>query len=100
VPRPGLAPFGAAADPLVDLDPARLTDGPWCPDAASPARYDADLLRIRRVRVTLRLQAAAAALRGIGPRFARPGTSSDGTRVVPDVQVSFDVTPRNMGLGR
>ena len=99
-PRPGLAPFGAATDPLVPLQPAWLVDGPWCPDAASAARFDADLLRVRRVRVTLRVEAGVEALRGSGPLFARPGTSRSGDRYIPDIEVALDVTPGNLGFGR
>jgi type II secretory pathway pseudopilin PulG len=52
VPRLGVLGGGSG---LVLLSPAQLTDGPWCPDAASANRYDADLLRIRKIGVTLRL---------------------------------------------
>ncbi len=84
---------------LAALTPAMLTDGPYC--GGSGNAYDADLLRIRKVRVTLRMQAANAALRG--------GTALDGTtqrygaggeRYIPDYIVSFDVSPRNMNLSR
>lgn len=85
----------------VPLTQAVLTDGPWCPDDAHANRYDADLLRIRRVRVTLRVQAAVASLRGpAGILFTHGGTSSSAERYVPDQEVRFDVTPRNMNLGR
>jgi hypothetical protein len=57
---------------LVELEARRLTDGPWRPDAAAPNRFDADLLAVRRVRVTLR---------------ARRGRT-----------IVFDVAPRNSGL--
>ncbi len=85
---------------LVELSPPVLTDGPWCPDAASPARFDADLLRVRRARISLRLEAAPAQLRGRGTFFMRPGTSSSGLRLVPDRVVSFEVVPRGAGGGR
>ena len=43
VPRlPTLAPQPV----LVALTQSSLTDGPWCPDATNPNRYDADLLRV------------------------------------------------------
>ena len=91
----------------VKLDPSILDGsdeedrGAWCPNADSPMRYDADLLRIRRVRVTLRVQVALAALRGpAGVLFTRGGTSSSTERFVPDQEIKFDVTPRNMNLGR
>ena len=50
-----------------------FTDGPWCGDGGTA--FDADLLRVRRVRVTLRLQAAAAGLRGAGADYAVSGIS-------------------------
>ena len=83
------------------LTGAELTDGPWCPDAASPTRYDADLLRVRRIGVTVRVQSAAAALRGpAGALFAHPGTSQSGAKWLPDQEIHFDVSPRNLNLGR
>jgi type II secretory pathway pseudopilin PulG len=83
------------------LDEAIFKTGPQCPDAAAASRYDADLLRIRRVRVNLRVQAAAASMRGpAGVLFTRGGTSSSAQRYVPDQEIRFDITPRNMNLGR
>jgi hypothetical protein len=53
--------------------------------------------RTRRVHVTLRVEAAAASLRGAaGPLFTRAGTSTSAERYVPDREVQFDVTPRNL----
>lgn len=98
---PRLAVLGSGAPALVPLTSAQLTDGPWCPDAASPGRWDADLLRIRRVSVTLRVEAAAAALRGpAGVLFTHGGTSRGGAWRVPDQEVRFQVSPRNLNLGR
>jgi Prokaryotic N-terminal methylation motif len=98
VPR---LPALAATTGEVELTPAMLTDGPWCPDPTFDNRYDADLLRIRRVVVTLRVQAAIAALRGpAGVLFMRGGTSTSSERYVPDQEIKFSVTPRNMTLGR
>src|SRR5690606_4106339 len=85
----------------VRLDPAILTDGPWCPDSSNLGRFDADLLRIRRVRINVRVQAALESLRGpAGVLFTYGGTSRGGERFVPDQEISFDVTPRNLNLGR
>lgn len=84
----------------VRLSADELTDGPWCPGAEAPNRFDADLLRIRRVRVTLRVQVASESLRGTGALFARPGTSLGGERYVPDQEIRFDIAPRNLNLGR
>jgi prepilin-type N-terminal cleavage/methylation domain-containing protein len=97
---PRLAAFGRAEDALVPLGAAVLTDGPWCPDGLAPNRFDADLLRIRRVRVSIRAQVPSVSLRGAGPLFARPGTSRGGGRSVPDAQVTIDVAPRNLNAGR
>jgi hypothetical protein len=87
------------------MTPAQLTDGPWCPDAANSNKYDADLLRIRKIRVTLRLQSGndslrAAVTEGQTALFTNAGTSKNKARTVRDQTVRFDVSPRNMNLGR
>jgi len=98
---PRLADLSLGGDGLVRLDPASLSDGPWCPDAGVPGRFDADLLRIRKVAVTMRVQVASSALRGpAGALFARGGISRGGERFVPDQEIRFDVTPRNLNLDR
>ena len=61
------------------LAPETLQDGPWFPNGSDINRFDTDLLKIRRVRVMLRVQAAAPALR----------------RMLPDRTITFDVAPRN-----
>lgn len=84
---------------LVALSSAILTDGPYCGSGSN--EFDADLLRIRKVRVNLRVQAASETLRGSDPvLFRKPGTAPGGERYVPDYRVSFDVTPRNLNLAR
>jgi hypothetical protein len=83
------------------LAPLPLTmfgDGPWC--GAGSTTFDADVLRIRKIRVTLRVQAAHGGLRGRGPDFATPGWSRTPVRSVPDYSLTFDVSPRNLNLGR
>jgi hypothetical protein len=98
---PRLAVLGGGNPTLVNLTPAQLTDGPWCPDEANPNRWDADLLRIRKVAVTLRVETAAKALRGpAGVLFTHGGTSRGGSQWVPDQEIRFQVTPRNLNLGR
>ncbi len=98
---PRLDSLGGGNSGLVKLTQAQLTDGPWCPDAISAGRYDADLLRVRKVRVTLRVQVANPAFRGPGGSlFTRGGTSRGGERYLPDQEIRFDVTPRNLSLGR
>jgi hypothetical protein len=94
-------PVLAANEGQVLLTQAQLTDGPWCPDDQRADRFDADLLRIRKVRVNLRVQAALASLRGpAGLLFTRGGTSTSSTRYVPDQEIKFDIAPRNLNLGR
>lgn len=93
-----LASLGSATS-LVAVDASLLTDGPWCPDSVSPNRWDADLLRVRQVKVTLTVEAAVAALRGpAGPLFTRGGTAR-GNRFVPDRTAEFVVAPRAVGGG-
>jgi hypothetical protein len=94
------------ASGLVKLTALQLTDGPWCPDETAVNRFDADLLRIRRVVVAVRIESAIAALRGpAGALFFHGGTSPGGTRFLPDQTIRFQVSPRNLtyanrGLGQ
>ncbi len=98
--QPRLAVLGDGGA-LVRLAATQLTDGPWCPDQANANRWDADLLRVRMVGVTLRVESAVDALRGpAGALFARRGTSSGGRRYVPDREIRFQVSPRNLDLSR
>jgi hypothetical protein len=98
---PRLDWLGGGNARLVKLTQSQLTDGPWCPDASAPGRYDADLLRIRKVRVTLRVQVKNPTFRGpSGSLFTRAGTSRGGDRYLPDQEIKFDVTARNLNLGR
>jgi hypothetical protein len=93
-------PAGAPGG-LVPLPASLLADGPWCPDGSAPNRYDADLLRVRAVRVTIRAEAATAAARGADPRlFAHPGSSRDRSGAAADQVVVFDVVPRALHVGR
>lgn len=61
------------------LAPAELQDGPWLASDSGVGVFDADLLRIRRVRVTLRVGAAQYA---------------------PDSELQFDVALRNAAAVR
>jgi prepilin-type N-terminal cleavage/methylation domain-containing protein len=89
--------FGeSAASGLVPLAAEELTDGPVI--GVSSGAFDRDLLAIRMVRVTLRLEAAADDVRGIGPRFRRPGRSNSAFSYVPDREITFDVSVRNLGV--
>jgi hypothetical protein len=102
--QPRLPVLGGGGVGQVKLDPAILRgddDGPWCADATKTIRFDADLLRIRRVRVTLRVQVALEALRGpASALFMYGGMASSAERFIPDQEIKFDITPRNMNLGR
>jgi hypothetical protein len=94
---PRLQHLGAA---VIPLDQALLIDGPWCPDAAHAFRFDADLMRVRRVRVHVRLQAARP-FRGLaGDWFVNRGSAGDPWRYVPDEAVTIDVMPRNIHVAR
>ena len=98
-PQPRLATLGGAS--LVTLTASLLTDGPWCPNDTAPDRWDADLLRVRSVAVRLRVQAAPATLRGpASALFAHGGTSRGGHQWVPDLEVWFQVSPRNLNVPR
>jgi type II secretory pathway pseudopilin PulG len=84
---------------LAALTPDILTDGPMCGGGTN--QFDADLLRVRKVRVTMRVQAANAAMRGTDTRFwVNPGTAKGGDRYIPDYTLTFEVTPRNLNLTR
>jgi len=73
---PGMAVLVSGPDGLASLPLSMFTDGPWCGEGAT--RFDADLLRIRRVRMTLGAE-------GVGPR---PGRAA----------VTFDVAPANLSV--
>ena len=82
---------------LTSIPSSMLVDGPWCPDDASPNRFDADLLRIRRVDVVIRVQASLSWLRGPASlRFLNGGSGRRETRLVPDREIRFTVAPRNL----
>jgi hypothetical protein len=75
-----------------------LTDGPWCGSGGN--QFDADLLRVRRIRVILRLQASDPAVRGTNPSmFREPGTARSSGAMAADVNVVVDVAPRNFHQG-
>lgn len=67
-----------ASGALAPIDRATLADGPWL--GAGSSRFDADLLRVRMVRVSVRAEASTPALRAS----------------VPDVVARVTVAPRAM----
>lgn len=95
---------------LVPVPIDRLGDGPWCPGkttrtgVAVGGRFDADALRIRTVRVTMRVQAASALVRGLNPPgrllFVHPGSARSSSSYLPDRITTFQVTPPNLNLAR
>jgi hypothetical protein len=70
--------LSATDEGLAALPLAMFSDGPWC--GAGGAAFDADLLRVRRLRVSLQLRA--------------PGAD----RAQPNYRVVLDVTPRNLAI--
>ena len=76
----------------VELARETLSDGPWCGGHSS---FDADLLRLRSVRVELRLDASRPGLRGARPNvFARPGYATDPHRWLSDLTARFELSLR------
>jgi len=100
------APLATGDGSLAPLPLALFRDGPWCADPANPtsSSYDADLLRIRKVRVTLRVQASSDTMRGGNPvgrtLFVKPGIASRPEEYIPDQEIRFEIAPRNLNLGR
>jgi hypothetical protein len=93
-PRPMPVLAGAVVT-LAPLATGLFGDGPWC--GTGPTPFDADLLRIRAVRVSARLQATNPALRGSDGRWFRvPGTLVDATLAVHDVRVNTTAAPANL----
>jgi hypothetical protein len=94
----GLQTLASQGGSLAELPLSLFADGPWCGNGNN--RFDVDLMRIRKVRVTVRVEASADALRASGADFANSGFSGSAVRMLPDFSLRFDVTPRNMNLGR
>jgi len=108
IARPQMPDLAPGSQELLIMNEGMLTDGPWCPDPGFPTRFDADLFRIRKIGVRLRVQVASAELRGPAaalspggvPLFLQGGTARVGRNLVPDQDIRFEVTPRNFNLGR
>lgn len=94
--RRGLDALVRSGGTIAPLVVEQLSDGPWCGSGDAP--FDADLLRIRGVRVTMRLEAASAAHRGADARwFRNPGAARDSRTLVKDVVLDAAIVPRNLG---
>ena len=90
-------PVLAGGTAPIQLPLALFEDGPWCPNAGHVNRFDADLLRLRRVIARVRIQSADPSLRGpAGVLFTRGGTARRGSAFLPDMEVSLEVSPRNL----
>jgi hypothetical protein len=94
----GLGTLATQGGSLAPLPLTMLNDGPWC--GSGDNQFDADLLRIRKVRVTLRVQAGNDMLRGTSSDFVVSGKSLNAAKRLSDYSVRFEITPRNMNLGR
>jgi hypothetical protein len=87
-----LTAMGPAA--LVPAPLAMFTDGPFC--GSPPRRFDADLLRIRAVRIRIRVQAALDRARGSGSSFANAGSADSDLSAVRDFEITVDAAARNL----
>jgi hypothetical protein len=85
VPKLAALPGG----PLARLRPSDFTDGPTCGIGAN--QFDGDLLRIRKVRVSIGVRAAPVDMQGV---------VASGPRAVREAFINFEVAPRNMNLIR
>lgn len=93
--EPRLPVMPATWGGLAALPAELLGDGPVC--GSGRAAFDADLLRVRALRVTLRVQAGHPSFRAVSPRlFRRPGFATDPRSMVPDEEVTFDVALPNV----
>lgn len=94
--EPRLPQMGVSGQ-LVALGPEVLNDGPWCAGNGGAFDFDADLLRIRRIDVRVRVEVASAALRGpAGRLYGRPGHGSRSIGWVPDGELRLSISPRNL----
>jgi hypothetical protein len=87
-----------ASGSLVPLPLSLFSDGPWC--GSGGTQFDADLFRVRAIRVTLRIQTALSAFRASGPAFLKGGTSRMSDRYLPDLAATFMIAPRNLSVSR
>ena len=100
-PVPRLSVLTGGGNAPIALPLSLFEDGPWCPNAGHASRFDADLLRVRRVIARVRVQSADASLRGpAGQLFTQGGTARRGPEYLPDFEVSLDVSPRNLHVSQ
>jgi hypothetical protein len=90
----------SAGASLAELSSGILSDGgagavAWC--GTSGHLFDPDLLRVRKVRITVRVQAGTETLRGADALlFRNPGPARRHDRLLPDIEATIDITPRNL----
>lgn len=98
---PRLATLTADTGSLVQLPSDLFTDKAPAMCGAGTNQFDPDLLRIRKVNVVLRVQASDPSMRGTDTRFfARPGTGVGPGGWIPDYEVRYEISPRNLNLVR
>lgn len=92
LPATRLEEYAPDVTGLARLGPADLADGPWCPHDGYAGAFDADLFRIRRIDVRLRVEVRSATFRGpAGRLFARGGTAADARHWVTDRALSVRI---------
>jgi hypothetical protein len=92
---PRLPELGGPGE-LVAIGAAQLQDGPWC-EGPSGEVYDADLYRLRRIDIRLRVEASAAQFRGPASVMFSRGGHGQAQSWVPDLELTLSVSPPNLG---
>jgi prepilin-type N-terminal cleavage/methylation domain-containing protein len=93
-PLPLSIPVSGGNEVPLSLDVFR--DGPWC--GSGGIEFDADLLRVRRLRVTFVIQASSRSMRGRGAGFSASGTNRSVWNRLTDLTVVVDIAPVNLRL--
>jgi type II secretory pathway pseudopilin PulG len=91
--NPSLQVLAPAPGRLTPLPVSLFADGPWCGDG--PMRFDADVLRIRYIRLSLRVEVPLA-WRSSSVQHANPGRNESAWRTLPDYSLTVGVAPRNL----
>jgi hypothetical protein len=95
----GMSSVAATGGSLAPLPISMFSDGPWCGGGSNT--FDADLYRVRKVKITIRVQTPNATFRGLDTAlFQNPGTAKSGQKFIPDLVTTLEVSPRNMNLSR
>ena len=95
----GMTTLTTGGGSLAPLPISMFTDGPWCGGGSN--LFDADLYRVRKVKITVRVQTPNATFRGQDTAlFQNPGTAKSGQKFIPDLVTTIEVSPRNLNLSR